>query len=52
MKRDAGIGVGLLVFCGLLYWQAGLVSAPPFVPIGPAFFPRVILILLAGWPCG
>ena len=48
MKRDAGIGVGLLVFCGLLYWQAGLVSAPPFVPIGPAFFPRVILILLAG----
>lgn len=48
MKRDAGIGVGLLTFCGLLYWQAGLVSAPPFVPIGPAFFPRVILILLAG----
>ena len=48
MKRDAGIGVGLLAFCGLLYWQAGLVSAPPFVPIGPAFYPRVILILLAG----
>lgn len=48
MKHDAGIGVGLLAFCGLLYWQAGLVSAPPFVPIGPAFFPRVILILLAG----
>jgi putative tricarboxylic transport membrane protein len=47
MKRDAGIGVGLLAFCGLLYWQAGLVSAPPFVPIGPAFYPRVILILLA-----
>lgn len=48
MKRDAGIGVGLLAFCCLLYWQAGLVSAPPFVPIGPAFYPRVILILLAG----
>jgi putative tricarboxylic transport membrane protein len=48
MKRDTGIGVGLLAFCGLLYWQAGLVSAPPFVPIGPAFYPRVILILLAG----
>jgi len=48
MRRDTGIGVGLLAFCGLLYWQAGLVSAPPFVPIGPAFYPRVILILLAG----
>jgi putative tricarboxylic transport membrane protein len=48
MRRDTGIGIGLLAFCVLLYWQAGLVSAPPFVPIGPAFYPRVILILLAG----
>ncbi len=48
MRRDTGIGVGLLAFCGFLYWQAGFVSAPPFVPIGPAFYPRVILILLAG----
>jgi len=48
VRRDTGIGVGLLAFCGLLYWQAGLVSAPPFVPIGPAFYPRVMLILLAG----
>jgi len=48
MRRDAGIGIGLLAFCGILYWQAGLVSTPPFVPIGPAFYPRVILVLLAG----
>jgi putative tricarboxylic transport membrane protein len=48
MRRDTGIGVGLLAFCGILYWQAGLVSVPPFVPIGPAFYPRVILVLLAG----
>jgi putative tricarboxylic transport membrane protein len=48
MRRDTGIGIGLLALCGLLYWQVGLVSAPPFVPIGPAFYPRVILILLAG----
>jgi len=46
--RDTGIGIGLLAFCGLLYWQAGLVSTPPFVPIGPAFYPRAVLILLAG----
>jgi len=48
MGRDAGIGLGLLGFSGLLYWQAGLASPPPFVPIGPAFYPRAILILLAG----
>jgi len=48
MSRDTGIGIGLLAICGLLYWQAGLVSVPPFVPIGPSFYPRVILILLAG----
>jgi putative tricarboxylic transport membrane protein len=47
MRRDTGIGIGLLVFCGLLYWQAGLVSAPPFVPIGPSFYPRVVLTVLA-----
>lgn len=47
MKRDAGIGLGLLLLCSVLFWQAGNVSTPPFVPIGPAFYPRVILILLA-----
>ena len=48
MRRDTAIGVGLLVFCGILYWQAGLVSVPPFIPIGPSFYPRVVLVLLAG----
>ena len=47
MRRDTAIGLGLLVFCGVLYWQAGLVSVPPFVPIGPSFYPRVVTILLA-----
>jgi putative tricarboxylic transport membrane protein len=48
VRRDTGIGIGLFVSCAFLYWQAGLVSAPPFVPIGPAFYPRVVLVLLAG----
>jgi hypothetical protein len=48
MRRDTAIGVGLLAFCGLLYWQTWLISAPPFIPIGPAFYPRIVLILLAG----
>ena len=48
MGLDVVIGIGLLAFCGFLYWQAGLVSVPPFIPIGPAFYPRAVLILLAG----
>ena len=48
MRRDAGIGLGLLAFCAVFYWQTGAISTPPFVPIGPAFYPRVLLILLAG----
>jgi putative tricarboxylic transport membrane protein len=48
MGRDTAIGAGLLGLCALLYWQAGLVSVPPFIPIGPSFYPRVMLIFLAG----
>lgn len=46
MMRDIGIGIGLLAVCGVMYWQAGLAPTPPFVPFGPAFFPRVILLVL------
>ena len=46
MGRDSGIGVGLLVLCGVLYRQAGQIPMPPFVPIGPAFYPRILLVLL------
>lgn len=48
MRRDTGIGLGLLAFCGLVYWQAGLVPSPPFVPLGPAFYPRTVAVILAG----
>jgi putative tricarboxylic transport membrane protein len=48
MGRDTAIGIGLLVFCSVLYWQAGLVPVPPFIPIGPSFYPRIMLIFLAG----
>lgn len=48
MRRDIGIGLGLLAFCGIMYWQAGLAPSPPFVPYGPSFYPRVILVALAG----
>jgi putative tricarboxylic transport membrane protein len=48
MGRDARIGLGLVVLCGLVYWETLLIPSPPFVPIGPAFYPRVIVLLLAG----
>jgi len=48
MRRDIGIGLGLLAFCGLMYRQAGLAPANPFVPYGPSFYPRVALVVLAG----
>jgi hypothetical protein len=48
MRRDTGIGLGLLAFCGVLYQQAGVIPVPPFVPLGPAFYPRLLLLLLAG----
>lgn len=48
MRRDIWIGLGLLAFCGLMYRQAGFAPAPPFVPYGPSFYPRVTLVVLAG----
>jgi hypothetical protein len=30
-----------------LYWQTAAIPTPPFVPVGPAFYPRIILGLLA-----
>ncbi len=47
MRRDRGIGLGLLALCGILFWQTAGIPTPPFVPIGPAFYPRIILVLLA-----
>ncbi|MGH7771881.1 MAG: tripartite tricarboxylate transporter TctB family protein [Candidatus Binatia bacterium] len=45
MGRDGWIGVGLLVFNGWLYANLDKISANPLVPIGPAFYPRFLLLL-------
>jgi putative tricarboxylic transport membrane protein len=45
MGRDGWIGVGLLAFCGWLYANLDKIPANPFVPIGPAFYPRFLLLL-------
>lgn len=45
MGRDGWIGVGLLVFSGWLYANLDEIPANPLVPIGPAFYPRFLLLL-------
>lgn len=45
MGRDGWIGVGLLAFSGWLYSNLGKIPANPLVPIGPAFYPRYLLLL-------
>jgi putative tricarboxylic transport membrane protein len=45
MGRDGWIGVGLLIFAGWLYSNLGKIPANPLVPIGPAFYPRFLLLL-------
>jgi putative tricarboxylic transport membrane protein len=45
MSRDGWIGVGLLAFSSWLYANLHKIPANPFVPIGPAFYPRFLLLL-------
>ncbi|MBI4489672.1 MAG: tripartite tricarboxylate transporter TctB family protein [Deltaproteobacteria bacterium] len=45
MGRDGWIGLGLLAFSGWLYANLDKIPANPLVPIGPAFYPRFLLIL-------
>lgn len=46
-RPDALIGALILGIAALLFWQTGKIPTPPFIPIGPAFYPRVILVVLA-----
>jgi sterol desaturase/sphingolipid hydroxylase (fatty acid hydroxylase superfamily) len=46
MGRDGWIGVGLLIFGGWLYSNLGKIPANPLVPIGPAFYPRFLLLVI------
>lgn len=46
MGRDGWIALGLLAFSGWLYSNLGKIPANPLVPIGPAFYPRILLVLI------
>lgn len=43
MGRDGAIAVGLLALCALLWVQLGTVPSNPLVPIGPTFYPKLLL---------
>lgn len=43
MRRDAVVGGLLALVSGVLLWQTREIPHPPFVPLGPAFYPRVVL---------
>ncbi|HEV8673953.1 MAG TPA: tripartite tricarboxylate transporter TctB family protein [Methylomirabilota bacterium] len=46
-RADALIGLGVVTLSGVLLWQTGRIPTPPFIPISPAFYPRIILAVLA-----
>jgi hypothetical protein len=48
MGRDGIVGLLLLALSLLLYRHTGEILHPPFVPLGPEFYPRVLLGLLGG----
>ena len=48
MGRDGIAGLLLFALSLWLYHQTGGIPNPPFVPLGPKFYPRVLLGLLGG----
>jgi putative tricarboxylic transport membrane protein len=43
MHRDAVVGGLLALLSVVLLWETREIPHPPLIPIGPAFYPRVIL---------
>ncbi len=48
MGRDGIVGLFLVALSAILFSQTLGLPAPPLVPLGPAFYPRLMLALLAG----
>jgi hypothetical protein len=41
--RDGWAGLVILAFCAVLYWLTLGIKGNPLVPIGPGFYPRIVL---------
>lgn len=46
MRKDGIVGLLLLLMSGWVFLQTREIPHPPFTPLGPAFYPRVLLALL------
>jgi hypothetical protein len=47
MTRDGLAGVVLLASSLFLLWASRSLPHPPLVPVGPAFYPRILLAMIA-----
>jgi putative tricarboxylic transport membrane protein len=45
--RDGIIAIGVLAVCAILWAQLGSVPANPLTPIGPTFYPKILLTITA-----
>jgi hypothetical protein len=45
-RADALIGGLVVGLSAVLFWQTGRIASPPFIPIGPGFYPRIVLLVL------
>jgi len=41
--RDGWAGLAVLAFCGVLWWMTLGLKENPLVPIGPGFYPRIVI---------
>jgi hypothetical protein len=45
--RDGWAGLVILAFCAALWWMTLGLKENPLVPIGPAFYPRIVIAVTA-----
>jgi hypothetical protein len=47
--RDGWAGLALLAFCAVLWWLTLGIKGNPLVPIGPEFYPRIVIGVTAAF---
>lgn len=47
--RDGWAGLAVLAFCAVLWWLTLGIKGNPLVPIGPEFYPRIVIGVTAGF---
>ena len=47
--RDGWAGLVILAFCAVLWWMTLGLKENPLVPIGPGFYPRIIIAVTAAF---